>query len=91
MNNTLQIGQFYKLPSGQLVQCIGWKTIYNTDKVVFDFRQASDSVIRLLADQVESLELVTDSEAIANWWESKDAFFKSKGDFLKSNPQLNNE
>jgi hypothetical protein len=91
MNNTLQIGQFYKLPSGELVQFFQWKNIFNTDKVVFDFRQASDCLIRLLEDQVESLELVTDSEAIAEWNERKNAFFKSKGDFLKSNPQLNHE
>jgi len=87
MNNTLQIGQFYKLPSGELVQFIQWKTIF--DKTVFDFQEASDSVIRLQADQVENLELVTDSKVIAEWNERKNAFFKSKGDFLKSNPQLN--
>ena len=91
MNNTLQIGQFYKLPSGELVQLIQWKAIFNTDKTVFDFQEASDSVIRLQADQVENLELVTDSKVIAEWNERKNAFFKSKGDFLKSNPQLNHE
>lgn len=89
MNNTLQIGQFYKLPSGELAQFIQWKTI--SYRVAFDFQKASDLVTRLWDDQVENLELVTDSEAIANWSERKNAFFKSKGDFLKSNPQLNNE
>ena len=89
MTNTLQIGQFYKLPSGELVQFIQWKTIF--DKTVFDFQQASDSVIRLQADQVENLELVTDSESITKWKKAKNSFFKSKSDFLKSNPQLNNE
>ena len=89
MNNTPQIGQFYKLPSCELVQFIQWKTIF--DKTVFDFQRASDSVIRLQADQVENLELVTDSESITKWEKAKNSFFKSKSDFLKSNPQLNHE
>jgi DNA repair protein RadC len=89
MKNKLQLGQFYKLPSGKLAQFIQWKPI--GQRLAYDFQQASDAVARLWNSQVESLELVTDSEAIAQWHEQKNSFFESKSDFLKSNPQLNNE
>ena len=89
MNNTLQIGQFYKFPSGELAQFIQWKTIFG--RVAFDFQKASDLVTRLWDDQAENLELVTDSESITKWEKAKNSFFKSKSDFLKSNPQLNHE